>query len=295
MEGLEQRAVLVSYASSTWPGKAPNKAAAKDIQAARGNTEGTTDTSVWLIDKAEVKKNESAFNAVYLFWRNNTLPWEDKRGGARLLPGANFARFKAGIDALITAALERADEFEVDYPRLKAAWEPMLNGLAATIDAKYYPDPVMIRRQFNIGVEYSPLPLSPQSLTLKFLGADEFDQLRERIGATWNAQENAAIGDLYKRLAQAVKHAAETLADPKAIFRDSLVGNIAELAELIPALNFRNDPDLDALAELAAGKLAAIDPETLRTDLKVRGRIAGEAGELLTQITGAGSRFIDMS
>jgi hypothetical protein len=42
-------------------------------------------------------------------------------------------------------------------------------------------------------------------------------------------------------------------------------------------------------------RLTGIDPETLRRDMMIRGQVAGEAGALLKQITGAGSRFIDLS
>lgn len=53
---LEQRALLVSFQKSAWPGTAPDKTADKDIQAARGNKAGTTRTTKWLVDEAEIKK-----------------------------------------------------------------------------------------------------------------------------------------------------------------------------------------------------------------------------------------------
>jgi hypothetical protein len=151
-----------------------------------------------------------------------------------------------------------------------------------------------MRSQFSITVNFSPLPLSPESLTLKFLGAAEFEKLQSQIAGAWEKQEAAAMGDLYKRLAQTVAHMATTLANPDKVFRDSMVDNLTELADLIPALNFKKDPELAELAEIARGKLV-IDPETLRKDLIVRGQIAGEAGALLAKITGAGARFIDLS
>lgn len=292
MEGLEERAVLINFSKSMWTGEAPDKKADADIREKRGNATGTTKTTKYLVDEAELKKNAKAYNAVYMFFLENTTPWETKRGGARLLPGGNYGRFWEGINSLIRAANERADEFTEIYPQLIEDYRPKLNGL---FDPRNYPAAEMIRGRFAITVSECPLPISPESLTLKFMGADKLRELRERLANSWNAQEAAAIGDLYKRLAQAVGHIANTLADPTKVFRDSLVNNVAELADLIPALNFRDDPELAELAELARGKLANIDPETLRQDMKVRGQIAGEAGELLAKITGAGARFIDLS
>jgi hypothetical protein len=292
MEGLEQRAVLINFSASRWTGEAPDKKADADIRERRGNAAGTTKTTKYLVDEAELKKNAKAFNAVYMFYLENTTPWETKRGGARLLPGGNYGRFWEGINELIRLAYDRAEEFSEIFPRLVEEYRPKLNGL---FDPANYPAAEMIRGRFSITVSECPLPISPESLTLKFMGADKLAELKKRLANSWNAQEAAAIGDLYKRLAVAVGHMAKTLADPTTIFRDSLVNNVAELADLIPALNFREDPELAELAELARGKLANIDPETLRQDMKVRGQIAGEAGELLAKITGAGARFIDLS
>lgn len=290
MEGLEQRAILVSYSARSWTGEAPDKKAGKAIAEKHGNILSATRTTKTLVDPTELKANSKAFNAVYTFYRENTLPWENRRGGARLLPGANYERFKAGLEPLIQAALERADVFASKYDQLILDWRDKLVGLYD--DANY---PREVRTEFSISVNYFPLPISPGSLTLRFLGRAELDALKNQLGATWEAQEKAATGDLYKRLALYVGHMADKLADPEAVFRDSLVNNLKELADLIPSLNFTEDKELADLAEATRARLAAIDPETLRTDLKIRGQIAGEAGQLLAQITGAGSRFIDMS
>ena len=291
-EGLEKSAVLVSFTASRWTGEAPDKKADRDIQEKRGNKTGTTKTTKYLVDEAELKANSKAFSAAYNHYIENTTPWEDRRGGARLLPGANYDRFKAGLDRLVAAAYGRAAEFADIYPRLVETARADLNGL---YDPANYPDPAAIRGKFSITVGFSPLPLSPESLTLKFLGREEFDDLKGKIAGQWAAQENAAIGDLYRRMVEKVGHMARTLADPDAKFRDSLVNNLVELADLIPALNFKGDADLDALTVAMRDRLTGIDPETLRRDMMVRGQVAGEAGKLLQQITGAGSRFIDLS
>jgi hypothetical protein len=292
VQGLEQKAVLVYFTASTWAGRVRDTKPDADIREKQGNEEGTTETKKWLVAQEEIKKNEKAFNACYLFFKENTIPWDDRRGGGRLLPGGNYDRFWEGFNELKERAERRADEFAAKYPELIEAYREKLNGL---YDPLNYPPAEIIRGKFSVSVTEGLLPLSPQSLTLKFMGAEKLGALKERLENSWTAQENAAIGDLYRRLAQAVGHMARTLADPEAKFKDSLVNNIEELCELIPALNFRDDPELTELAELAKGKLAAIPAEVLRTKLTVRGQIAGEAGELLTKITGAGGRFIDLS
>lgn len=292
MEGLEQRAMLINFSKGQWTGEAPDKQADKDIQEKRGNKAGTTKTTKFLVEEGELKANNKAFNAAYLFYIANTLPWEPQRGGKRLLPGGNYDRFWSGINSLVEKAEARADEFARIYPELVEKARGDLNGL---FNPKNYPSPEIIRSQFRITVSESPLPLSPQSLTLRFMGQERLAALKARLQNSWDEQENKAMGDLFRRLAEAVGHMAKTLADPEAKFKDSLVNNIAEIADMIPALNFRNDPELAELGALAKGTLTNISPDTLRTEMKVRGQMAGAAGELLGKITGAGGRFIDLS
>jgi hypothetical protein len=302
VQGLEQRALLVSLEKSCWPGQIADKDADASIRKDKGNKEGTTKTTKWLVAEPEIKKVHKAFNAIYLFFTENTLPWEEKRGGARLANGPVYQRLMEAINTdtsqgqelgyLVRAAYAAARDFAEKYPELKEAARADLNGLW---QEKNYPPLNQILDYFKVKVTTNLLPLSPESLTLKFLGNDELTKLKEKLAGAWERSETAAMADLYKRLAETVGHVARKLADPKAIFRDTLVTNVQELADLIPQLNFKNDPELAELAELARGKLANIDPEVLRTDLKVRGQIAGEAGELLRKITGAGGRFIDLS
>ncbi len=101
MEGLEQRAILVSFSARSWTGEAPDKKAGKAIAEKHGNILSATRTTKTLVEPAELRANSKAFNAAYTFYRENTLPWENRRGGARLLPGANYDRFKTGLDELV--------------------------------------------------------------------------------------------------------------------------------------------------------------------------------------------------
>jgi len=289
---LEQEAILVSFTSSAWAGKKADKNANAAIAAKHGNAEEATQSFKYLVDPAELELNTKAISAVRTWNAENSLPWENKRGGARLLPGANWKFFKEGIDPLINAALDRFDFFAQIYPELVKAWEPKLNGL---YDPKNYPQAGAIRDQFAVTVSYSPLPLSPQSLSLRFLGKADFETLAGEIGAIWQNQETRATADLWKRLVEAVGHMAEKLADPKGIFRDTLVNNLADITDLIPRLNFAGDAALDALAKKVKERLTNIDPEILRTSPMFRGQVAGEAGAILREITGAGGRFIDFT
>ena len=77
---------------------------------------------------------------------------------------------------------------------------------------------------------------------------------------------------------------AEKLADPKAIFRDTLVDNTKELCALLPRLNFMDDPNLEALRLQVEGALIK-HPEALRNDPDLRRDTAVEAKQIMDKMS----------
>jgi len=95
-----------------------------------------------------------------------------------------------------------------------------------------------------------------------------------------------ATEDLFRRLAEVTKRFAETLSNPDAIFRDSLVENAVELVNLLPRLNVANDPELEKIRKEVSKKLASQDAENLRNAPKVRQKAADDAQAILDKMSG---------
>lgn len=73
----------------------------------------------------------------------------------------------------------------------------------------------------------------------------------------------------------------ERLHDPKAIFRDTLVSNIVDLVNLLPALNVAEDPDLESMRSRVESILAGLKAEDLREDKALRQETAKDAESIL--------------
>jgi hypothetical protein len=73
---------------------------------------------------------------------------------------------------------------------------------------------------------------------------------------------------------------AEKLADPKAIFRDSMLENTREICALLPRLNFTDDPDLETMRQQVEATLLK-HPEALRNDPDLRRDTAAEAKKIM--------------
>jgi len=73
---------------------------------------------------------------------------------------------------------------------------------------------------------------------------------------------------------------ADKLKDGDAIFRDSLVGNVKDFVDILPALNLTGDPELSAAVLEVKEKLVCYSPDTLRDQETERARAAATADEI---------------
>ena len=190
-----------------------------------------------------------------------SLPATDD--GMRLLPGARqlqhadmMAEFEARHTALVGEFVGAYETERADAPR-------RLNNLYI---AAQWPSVDTVRERFTFAVRYLPVPV---------LGQWE-EWIKE------SAEE--AEGELRARLADAVRKLAAKLADPEAIFRDSLLANLSDICALAGDLNLRDDVQISALASQAAS-LASLDPETLRSNATARKDAASKASALCSMFS----------
>lgn len=185
-----------------------------------------------------------------------TMATETK--GMRLLPGARqieHSRVMLDIAGKVDALVR---QFMDDYDAEKAKAPARLKGLYL---AKHWPSHDAVRAKFYFQTRYLPAPDQGQ-------------------WAEWLAEAAvAATDDLRSRLREAVLKVASKLKDPKAIFRDSLTGNLVDLLALVPDLNLSEDPTIKQLADSAAA-LVEFEPDTLRDDPIARANVASKAADI---------------
>jgi hypothetical protein len=142
-----------------------------------------------------------------------------------------------------------------------------------------YPDESEIRDRYALNVDYMPIPDGGDvRVDMPVETVAELDKyIQERIDtATGNAMQ-----EVYTRLFDAVKHLHAKLDDPKAIFRDSLVGNVRELVEILPTMNITDDPDLARIIDSVSSEVANVDAQVLRDDKAQRAETAEKADKIL--------------
>jgi len=273
-KSLTQKAMLINLSISQWTARKHDTAATKRVAEDFGNAAATGRYNKLLIAQDALKKIASTVTAARTFYYSNTLPWTDD--GNRMLPATSYMEFTDEMRRLRNLFNNAVDDFEANYPALIEQARDMLAGLFNPDD---YPSAAQIRRKYAFNFDVSPLPAAEDFRVM--LQGDEVEQIQRSITERAEQRVNTAMADLYERLYKVVSKAADSLKDPKAIFHDTLIGNIVEITELLPKLNIANDPALEELRKIVEAKLCHTEPVELRKDINVRKVVADDAQAIL--------------
>lgn len=257
---LSQRALLVHVNISQWTGRKTDKKATDTvIKAHKTDASAGSYTKRLLPGAKELEAVSTISTQIRKFFYENTLPWMSD--GSRIISAKNHLKFSGEMRKLAAEFETAASDFEAAYPRLQNASQKILGNL---YNAQEYPAHQEIRGKFKCETNYLPLP-DVSDFRVE-VSESEKRAFVEKIKET----ESAAMRSVWERLHEVVKAAAEKLASPDAIFRDSLLANVSEMCSLLPALNISEDSKLeDARKELE--KLVGVySADSLRADKKQR-------------------------
>ncbi len=294
---LSRTAMLVTLRVSTWSGlrqdKRITRAAADDTGAERSSLTG----GKHMVPKALLDDVTSAAGAVRAEHYALTLPWED--GGARILKGAAFFDYQQRVGAKVAAFDAAADAFARAYPMWQCPDVPRCEAIIAAkgmglcpnhqrlstlYDPRMMPD--RIRDRFSASYVCLPFP-DASDFRVDGVTAAAEAEIRAQLAAlpaTVEATAQAEIADRIRTVAQTMVDRLRGYTGGKAgAFRDSLVTNVRDLVDVLPALNLTNDPRVDDLrADLAT--LSRVEPEDLRKDAALRDATATDAQAVLDKM-----------
>jgi hypothetical protein len=276
---ISDKAMLVSLSISAWTARKLDKKVTREVAERNGTTEQWGRYNKTLIAEEETKKIQAISNDVRQFHYKNTLPWSDQ--GDRLLPAANYLQYTEAMREFRGKFESAVDSFCAKYPDLVAEAKVQLNGL---FNADDYPSPSAIHNRFSFAVDVSPLPVAADFRVT--LNDDEVATIKNSIEKRSQEKLETATRDLWQRLYEAINHMAKTLRDPEKIFKNTLVSNVQELANLLPRLNVTNDPKLAELCNQAKDSLCSVQPDALRNDSLLRAKTANNAADVLNALNG---------
>lgn len=270
---LSDRALLVQLSISQWSARKYDRKASKQVADANHAS-----ANAGRYNKALMPMNgyledvHSKSNTIRAVFYNETLPWGLE--GMQILPTANYLNF-------MTEFRKHKGEWEYlvnlffdNYERLRDEAKTNLGDLYNPLD---YPALDDMRKKFNMDLAVFPVPATDFRVQI---GNDELSRIQQDIERRVQDAQLTAMRDVWQRLFDRVKHIAEKCADPKAIFRDSMMENARELCDLLPRLNLTDDPNLERLRQEVESKLIH-HPDALRNNPDLRRDTATEAKKIM--------------
>ena len=274
---LNDRALLVQLSISQWTARKYDKKATKQVTDANNSA-----TSAGRFNKSLLPMNDYLDNVhkkatlIRQKYYENTLPWGID--GTMMLPTANYLNFMSEFRREKGEWESLVQDFVANYDQLKTNAERLLGNL---YDAADYPAKWEIMDKFRMDMVVYPVPSSDFRVSI---ASEELTRIQQDVERRVRDAEQAALKEVWTRLFERVKHMAEKLADPKAIFRDSMVDNAREICALLPRLNFNDDPQLEAMRQEVESKLIK-HPEALRNDPDLRRDTAAEAKVIMDKMS----------
>ena len=270
---LNDRALLVQLSISQWTARKYDKKATRQVADANGTTmdAGRYNKALLpmngLLDHVH-KKTTHIRQKFY----DNTLPWGIE--GTQMLPTANYLSFMSEFRKERDDWNTLVNTFVANYDVMVSDAQRILGNLYDSAD---YPSSVDIRNKFHMDMAVFPVPNTDFRVSI---GSDELSRIQQDVERRVQEAQSKAMTEVWQRLHDRVKHMAEKLADPKAIFRDSMIENAREICALLPRLNFSDDPNLEAMRQQVEASLIK-HPDALRNDPDLRRDTAVEAKKIM--------------
>ena len=284
---LTHDAMLVSLRIAAWSGRLYDRAASNHVAAAHDAASSAGRYNKRLLPKCAFAALTATLSKARTTHYEQTLPWDDQ--GSRLLTVANHARYTELMDALRERMIRERARFIDDYDDHIDRARLDLGKLFSIDD---YPSKEALRGQFAIRYRIAPVPDAEHFMAK--LASDDTERVKRDIERQIEERLRDGVGDLYRRLGEAVERVSERLREDESgkplVFRNSLIGNIRDLVEVVPRLNIFGDDELARLCEQVKGKIGSVEPDALRPsknfDPVARQRVKRDADELMERFAG---------
>lgn len=260
---LIKRAIIVDLDVHSWSGEIMDREVNEDV-ATRAGARAETPEEVGRYIKnlarealSPIRKTGGEIRrAHYKF----TMPWI---GDSRVLPVALHGRYVRVVDDLIRKYDSAREEFIGAYPRHIMAAKDKLGNLWNADD---FPSPRKLRERITAEYGFSPMP-SVEHLAVVGLTRTVNIRIRKNVERQIKRRVVATVHDLDERLGKRIRACSDRLNledGPPKTFRDSLVTNLRESAELVIDLNITEDVYLHRVATHITGLLKGVSAGQLR-------------------------------
>lgn len=281
---LSRKAVLVSVNVSQWTARRLDRKVTDEVNRQHNAAKDAGRYNKLLIEADKLADINKLVSSIRQLHYSMTRPWCDE--GPRILPNVLYSKFTDALRVLKRDYETAVDKFCVGYPNYVETRAKQLNGLFKADD---YPSAAEIRSKFNVEMKVLPFPDADDFRS--DLDDDTVADIKREITEMSEKVVDDAMKHTANQIIELVGHMAEKLHEYKTnkpgerkFFMDSLVENVRDLVELLPAFNLTNDPKLDRIAKRMRQELCAEDAKGLRENDAAREAVAKSADEIVKEV-----------
>jgi hypothetical protein len=208
-----------------------------------------------------------------------TLPYLD--GGLRLISCKGYPSYIEEMQKMKDELLTMVEQIDYD-----SIIEEAKIALGKRFDPADYPmnkEDMMLR--YKVDVKFLPLPEVSDVNRIEGIVDEETKRIEIQVRESIHETQVTVMKELWNRLYDVIKHIVDRLDESDKIFRDSLIGNVASLCELLPNLNIMEDEDLEKMRREIEQRLL-VDPKLLRENDDIRKQTYESAKDILSAMQG---------
>ena len=261
---LASSSMLVEVNISNWAGRKKDKRASADVTSANHADTGVASVNKKLLANSDtLKAIQTHVTATRNIHANMTMPWSNS--GLRLLPTAQYFKYSQAMSEMQNEFDKLVQDFLTSYNDEVVDVQLKLGDLFSRDD---YPTVETLERKFAFRMNYMPLPDAGDFRV--DIGNDALREVKEQYDAFYTKQYNTAMNDVWTRLHTTLTNMSERLdygsKEDKKVFRDSLVGNVNDMIELLRVCNVTSSPQMAQMANRLEDAMSGVTPDGLRED-----------------------------
>ena len=276
-KGLADKAMLVSLVISQWLTRVVDKTITRQVaEDQSASRDAGTYRKRLLANKGAVAQMQAAVSALRSYHTQMTLPWTK---GVGILPSTKYTVYSSKMRELINNFKSAKLKLLAEYPALK---EEAKLDLGNMWHDEEYPEVNAIDGKYDVHIDIMPIPQKGDwrvDLTEK-----ELAKLNKEMENREREQIQQAMQDLWERLYEPIKHLVEVLNKDKPRIFKTLITNISSLVEILPDLNFIEDPKLEGLRKEIEDKLCNVSVTELKESPYFRDKIVETAEKIRQKI-----------
>ena len=265
---ISSSAMLAEFSASQWTARKKDQKASAEVAASNHAETGVANVNKKLLGNCpELDAVHKMTGHIRNIHYAMTMPWSD--AGLRLLPTAQYFKYHQTMTDLEGQWQALVAGFLAVYEWQKSQAHAKLGDL---LDLNDYPTTDAVATKFAFNLSYIPLPEAGDFRV--DVGNEALAQVKTDYEEYYSRQLGNAMNDVWTRLHTALTRMSSQLsykADGSTEkFKDTLVGNVLDMVELLDVCNVTGDSQMVALKNELANTMYGVTAEVLREDTFTR-------------------------